>query len=220
MEDLNARFQYPCNLSQNITGKVFDRMADEDKLVILSPPSPTHYSDSGNTSSTIDKGITQPDNSTLHLLALFNSPTVGSSLGSDHVPVIFTTNSEALTSTRNHVPRPLFRKANLEGYQESLKSATTTDPDISTSTDSVDAATQALTDAILEADKQNIPKSKPSNYKHPQLSQHIIEIIKIIRNLHHRWQNIAIGPLKQQLIGPLNQPTHQSRKRAPAKLEH
>ena len=125
MGDLNARFQHPCNLFQNTTGKVLDRMADEDKLVILSPPSPTHYSDSGNTSSTIDIGITHPDN-----IALFNTPTVGASVGSDHVPVIFTTNSEALTSRRNHVPRPLFRKANWEGYQESLRSATTSFPDI------------------------------------------------------------------------------------------
>ena len=33
MGDLNARFQHPCNFFQNTTGKVLDRMADEDKLV-------------------------------------------------------------------------------------------------------------------------------------------------------------------------------------------
>ena len=80
--DLNSRFQHPCNLFQNTTGKVLDRMVDEDKLVILSTSSPKHYSDSGNTSSTIDMGITHPDN-----IALFNTPTVGASVGSDHVPV-------------------------------------------------------------------------------------------------------------------------------------
>ena len=194
MGDLNARFQHPCNLFQNTTGKVLDKMADEDKLVILSPPSPTHYSDSGNTSSTIDIGITHPDN-----IALFNTPTVGASVGSDHVPLIFTTNSAALTSRRNHVPRPLFRKANWEGYQESLRSATTSFPDIGNTKDSVDAATQAITDAILEADAQNIPKSKPSNFKHPHLPQHIVEIIKIKRNLHQRWQRNRDRTIKTQI---------------------
>ena len=70
-------------------------MADEDKLV--TPPSPTHNSDSGNTSSTIDIGITHPDN-----IALINTATVDSSVGSDNVPVIFITNSKALTSTSQY----------------------------------------------------------------------------------------------------------------------
>ena len=110
-------------------------------------------------------------------IAHFNTPTVGASICNDHVSVIFTTNSEAPTSTRNHVLHSLFRKANWEGYQESLRSATTSFPDIGNTKDSVDAATQAITDAILEADAQNIPKSKPSNFKHPQFPQHIVKII-------------------------------------------
>ena len=36
---------------------------------------------------------------------------VGSSVVIEHVPVISTVNSEAPISTRNHVPRPIFRKA-------------------------------------------------------------------------------------------------------------
>ena len=43
---------------------------------------------------------------------------------------------------------------NWEGYQESLRFATTFFPDIGTTKDSVDAAKQALTDAILEADEE------------------------------------------------------------------
>ena len=102
--------------------------------------------------------------------------------------MIFTSNSEAPTSTRNHVPRPLFRKANWEGYQETLRSATTSFPDIGNNKDGVDAGKKAITDAILESDEQNIIKSKPSNFKHSQLPQHIVEIIKIKRKLHQRWQ--------------------------------
>ena len=158
--------------------------------------SPHHHLshiDSGSTSSTLDIGITHPGN-----IALFNTPRVGASVGSDHVPVIFTTNSEALTSTRNHVPRPLFWRANWEGYQKSLRSATSF-PDIGHTKDSVDAATQARTDAIVEADEHNIPKSKPSNFKHPQLPQQIVEIIKIKRNLHQRWQRIRNRTIKTQM---------------------
>ena len=54
MIDLNAGFQHLCNLFQNTTGKVLDRMANEDKLVIV-----THYRDLGNTSSTIEIELIQ-----------------------------------------------------------------------------------------------------------------------------------------------------------------
>ena len=72
---------------------------------------------------------------------------------------------------------PYLKRANWEGYQESLRFATSFS-DIGNTEDSVDTATQAITDAISEADAQNLPKSKPSNFKHLQLPQHIVEIIK------------------------------------------
>ena len=130
---------------------------------------------------------------------MFPTPTVGSSVCSDHVPVMFTTDPEALISTRNYVPRPLFRSANwlvIRNPSDLLPPHFPTY--VGTSKYNVDAATKALTDVILEPEEQNIPKSKPSNFKHPQLEKHIVIIIKIKRTYIITGKEKVIGPLKHK----------------------
>ena len=83
------------------------------------------------------------------------------------------------------------------GLSGTLRSATTSFPDIGYTKDSVDAPTQAIIDTVLEAE-QNIPKSKPSKFKHPQLPQHIVEIIKIKTNPYQRWQRNSDRTIKTQ----------------------
>ncbi|KAK6972221.1 Endonuclease/exonuclease/phosphatase, partial [Favolaschia claudopus] len=124
---------------------------------VLPQGTPTHYSESAKTWSTIDLAFLSDD-----LSSNVTRCAASDMYGSDHKSIELVLD---LDLTRNEfVPRPLYRSTDWEAYAKDLAVRLGGAARMLNSRESIDVAVSELTNHIQDALKKHTPMSKPSPY--------------------------------------------------------
>lgn len=186
--DLNARHQaWNCHIS-NKRGRTLYNYTANHNCTIIYPEEPTHYSENGTTSTTIDIGI-------IKNIAKIPKITVINELNSDHTPVLITLKSQ-YKSINNRKERD-YDKANWKKFKKLLHNKTKITNRINT-TEQLEAEVQKLTQNIQNSINNTIP-IKTHKQIQDRFPPEIIQKITERNRTRKKWQITRNGIYKENM---------------------
>ena len=130
-------------------------------------------------------------------------PMAADNIGSDHIPIQFDVNMEPIRIKKHFEPKYKYRSANWEGFERDVIKSFNDLANISESSteEEIDAYAKKLSECIIQAADDNIPKTKeqPGRGGSTPYPSDIIEMISKKNKLRKEFQTSRSAGVKNQL---------------------